>query len=201
MTPEQLINTSKTISDVGMMAVTAAFYLLISMGMMVAIFKWFRSIINQILEDNKAGLKDLLAETRKQNDMLTDISDGLRTETQLRIRNLSGFAFDLAIEKACRIIKKVRDENHIIDRQATAEKIRTLLTNIHEDRNSKFDSFTFRGKKLSSYTNHEWIEQVARVVESEIYNEAGPNNGRAFTNVQSAYANIRLEFYHNMNTY
>lgn len=69
----------------------------------------------------------------------------------------------------------MRDENHIIDREATAEKIRTLLTNIHKDRNSKFDSFTFRGKKLSAYTNHEWIEQVAHVIEAEIYNEAGPN--------------------------
>lgn len=35
------------ISDFGMMAVTAAFFLLLSAAMMVAIFKWFKAIINQ----------------------------------------------------------------------------------------------------------------------------------------------------------
>lgn len=104
-----------------------------------------------------------------------------------------------AVEKVCRIIKKVRDENHIADREATAEKVRTLLTNIHEDRNSRFDSFKYKGKALSDYTNPEWIEWVAEVVEGELYNDAGANNGRAYTNVKAVYANIKLDFYHRLN--
>ena len=89
--------------------------------------------------------------------------------------------------------------NHIADKMATANKIRLLLNNLHEDRNSKFDLFSYRGRRLSSYTNPAWVEQTAKVVESEIYNETGANNGRAYTNVESSYANIRLEFYHNLN--
>ena len=117
----------------------------------------------------------------------------------MRIKTISNVFFDLSVEKVCRIIKKVRTENHIADKVATAKKIRGLLTNLHEDRNSKFDCFTYHGNKLSEYTERKWIEQVAKVIEAEIYNEAGENNGRAYTNVESAYANIRLEFYHNLN--
>lgn len=196
---QHVTEVAKGISDLGLMAVTAAFFLLLSAAMMIAIFRWFKNIINDMIQEQKNGMKDLTEETRKQNDMLQDISEGLRTETQLRIRNLTGFAFDLTVEQVCRLIKRVRKENHIIDHEATAEKIRKSLKVIHEDRNSRFDPFTYHGKPLSDFCAPEWVEDVARVVESEIYNEDGENNARAYTNVKLAYDNIKTDFYQRIN--
>lgn len=189
---------AKNLGDVGMMAVTAAFFLILTALLWVACFRWFKSIIDGMIKGNNKMVNDLLVETRKQNDMLTDISEGLRPETQLRIKHTTGVFFDLAIEKVCRIIKKVREENHIVDKDATRAKIHTLIQNIHEDRNSRFDCFNYRGKKLSSYINHDWIEWVAEVVEHEVYNET-VNHGRAYTNVQAVYERIKIDFYHRMN--
>lgn len=141
---------------------------------------------------------ELLTETKNQNDMLTDIAEGLRPETQLRIKNTSGIYFDLAIERVCRIIRKVREENHIADHEATKAKIHTLIMNLHEDRNSKFDHYTYRGKRLSSYTSPEWIEWVEQCVLSEVYAES-VNNGRTYTNVQTVYDRIKIDFYHKLN--
>ena len=196
---QHVTEVAKGISDLGLMAVTAAFFLLFSAAMMIAIFRWFKNIINDMIQEQKNGMKDLTEETRKQNDMLQDISEGLRTETQLRIRNLTGFAFDLTVEQVCRLIKRVRKENHIIDHEATAEKIRKSLKVIHEDRNSRFDPFTYHGKPLSDFGTPEWVEDVAKVVESEIYNEDGENNARAYTNVKLAYDNIKTDFYQRIN--
>ena len=188
------------ISDFGMMAVTAAFFLILSAAMMVAIFKWFKAIIEQMMQDNKESLQELAKTTNAQNDMLQDISEGLRTETLLRIRNLTGFAFDLSIEQVCRLIKRVRQENHIIDHEATAAKIRKSLMVIHNDRNSRFDPFTYRGKPISDYCVIEWVEDVAKVVEGEIDNADGANNARAYTNVKLAYDNIKTDFYQRLNS-
>lgn len=188
------------ISDFGMMAVTAAFFLILSAAMMVAIFKWFKAIIEQMMQDNKESLQELAKTTNAQNDMLQDISEGLRTETLLRIRNLTGFAFDLSIEQVCRLIKRVRQENHIIDHEATAAKIRKSLMVIHNDRNSRFDPFTYRGKPISDYCAIEWVEDVAKVVEGEIYNADGANNARAYTDVKLAYDNIKTDFYQRLNS-
>ena len=188
------------ISDFGMMAVTAAFFLILSAAMMVAIFKWFKAIIEQMMQDNKESLQELAKTTNAQNDMLQDISEGLRTETLLRIRNLTGFAFDLSVEQVCRLIKRVRQENHIIDHEATAAKIRKSLMVIHNDRNSRFDPFTYRGKPISDYCVIEWVEDVAKVVEGEIYNADGANNARAYTNVKLAYDNIKTDFYQRLNS-
>lgn len=201
-----VLQTGKGISDFGMMAITAGFFLVLSALLMVACFRWFMNMVNQLMtsqkeinQDYKDTMRQLLEETRAQNERLNVLSESLMPETQLRIKTLSNVFFDLSVEKVCRIIKKVREENHISDKEATARKIRTLLTNIHEDRNSKLDCFSYRGNRLSEYTEKKWIEQVAKAVEAEIYNENGANNGRAYTNVESVYANIRLEFYHNLN--
>lgn len=200
------LQTGKGISDFGMMAITAGFFLVLSALLMVACFRWFMNMVNQLMtsqkeinQDYKDTMRQLLEETRAQNERLNVLSESLMPETQLRIKTLSNVFFDLSVEKVCRIIKKVREENHISDKEATARKIRTLLTNIHEDRNSKLDCFSYRGNRLSEYTEKKWIEQVAKAVEAEIYNENGANNGRSYTNVESVYANIRLEFYHNLN--
>lgn len=195
---EDVTNIARGISEFGMMAITAAFFLILSAGLMVACFKWFKATINGMISDNKTIMTNLLDETRKQNEQLTDISEGLRPETQLRIKNTSGIYFDYAVEKVCRIIKKVREENHIANRDATRNKIRTLILNLHEDRNSRFDYYTYRGKRLTSYTSPEWVDWVADIVEAEVYAET-VNNSRAFSSVAAVYDRIKLDFYHKMN--
>lgn len=196
---EHVTALARGVSEFGAMAIMTAVYVLLSAAVMIAIFKWFRTIINQILSDNKDALENLLTETKEQNSMLRTISEGLKVETKLRIRNLSGFAFDLSVEQVCRMIKNVREQNHIADHEATGRKIRNLLHNIHEDRKTRFDAFSYKGKHLGDYCNPEWVERVAQVIEGEIYNEHGADNKRAFGNVKMVYDDIKLDFYHRMN--
>lgn len=196
---EQVTQVAKGISEFGILVMIAAFFLLLSAGVMIWNMRSYKSIIEQIMSDFSDKL-NLIQETANKNaQTMIDIAEGLIPETQLRIKNISGVFFDLSVERVCRIIKRVRQENHIVDKEATRSKIRTLLTNLFEDRNSKLDTFTYRGKKLSEYSNLDWIEWVAQVVENEIYNEAGENNGRAYSNVCMVYEKIKLDFYHRLN--
>lgn len=194
---ESTIEVAKGISDYGFMVVVCAVFLCLSAMLMTACFKWFKSIIDDMIKGNQEMVAELLAETKTQNDMLTDIAEGLRPETQLRIKNISGIYFDLAVERVCRIIRKIREENHIADHDATSDKIHTLIENLHEDRNSRFDCFTYRGKKLSLYCNNEWVEWVEKCVWNEVYSET-VNNGRTYTNVEAVYSKIKLDFYHRL---
>lgn len=199
MDVQNVTEVAKGISDYGMMAVTAAIYLLLSAAMMIAIFKWFKTIINRILGQQTESMRQLAEIQRENNRMLKFMSDGLKTETMLRIRNLTGFAFDLSVEQVCRLVKRIRKENHIADRKTTSTKIRKCLQVIHDDRNSRFDPFTYGGKPLSDYCSKKWVEDVAKVVESELYHEDGENNARAYTNIKLAYDNIKTDFYQRLN--
>ena len=195
---EESLKVAQGISDFGFMVIVCAVFLCLAAALMVACFKWFKSILNDMIKSNQSMVAELLTETKTQNDMLTDIAEGLRPETQLRIKNIPSIYFDLAVERVCRIIKKVREENHIADREATKAKVHTLIMNMHEDRNSRFDAHSYRGKRLSSYTSPEWIEWVEQCVLSEVYAET-VNNGRAYTNVQMVYDRIKIDFYHKLN--
>ena len=199
MDAQQVTEVVKGISDYGMMAITAAIYLMLSASMMIAIFQWFKSIINRIMGQQAESMQQLADIQRENNRMLKYMSDGIRTETMLRIRNLTGFAFDLSVEQVCRLVKRIRKENHIADKEATATKIRKSLQVIHDDRNSRFDPFTYGGKPLSDFCSRKWVENVAKVVEAEIYNEDGENNARAYTNIKLAYDNIKTDFYQRLN--
>lgn len=205
METEQVIEVAKGITDYGALAIIGAVYIVLSATIMITIFGWFKSIINQILKTNESNLKNILKETQKQNELLfevseglNDVSEGLRIETQLRIKNLSGFAFDLAAEKTFNFINQVIEENNISDLEKTHKKIRDWLSNQYEDRKAKFDPFTYRGRPISTFCNPEWINILTDVVKEEVYSDK-PNSKRARTNINIIYDNIKTDFYHRLN--
>lgn len=198
-TTTEALQVAKGISDYGIMIIICAVFLILASGLMIACFRWFRTVITNIMTDYSAQLKTLQETATRNGEAMIDIAEGLIPETQMRVKTISGAFFDMSVEKVCRLIKRIREENHVANEEATKTKIRTLLHNMHEDRNSRFDCFRYRGKKLSEYCNPEWVEWVSKVIEGEIYNEAGINNDRAYTNVKAVYDNIKLDFYHNLN--
>ena len=198
-TTTEALQVAKGISDYGIMIIICAVFLILASGLMIACFRWFRTVITNIMTDYSAQLKTLQETATRNGEAMIDIAEGLIPETQIRVKTISGAFFDMSVEKVCRLIKRIREENHIANEEATKTKIRTLLHNMYEDRNSRFDCFWYRGKKLSEYCNPEWVEWVSKVIEGEIYNEAGINNDRAYTNVKAVYDNIKLDFYHNLN--
>ena len=192
-----VVQVADSISNYGIMIVICAVFIVLSILMWVAIFKWFKSIIDNMMQNNAKVMNELLKNTEAQNELLNDIADGMRPSTLMQIKTISNTCFDLSTERVCRIIKKVKEENNIINKEATKAKIRTLLCNLHEDRNSRFDNHRYRGKTLTQFTTPDWIDWVANVVESEVYSET-INDARTFTNVEAVYSRIKIDFYHRL---
>ena len=194
---EEIVSVAKGISDYGALAVLSASFVLISVITQFSIFRWFKNIIDGLIKNTSCAIDDLLKETKMQNEQLTDIAEGLRPRTMLEIKDITKTCFDLSVEKVCQIIKRVKEENNIHDEESTKKKIRLLLTNLHEDRNSRFDNHIFKGKPLTYYTSTEWIDWVEDVVIKEVYSET-MNEKRARTNVIAVYDRIKLDTYHKM---
>ena len=193
----QVVDVAKGISDYGALAVMGSAFIIISIIGQWSIFKWFKTIIDNLIKNTSCTMDELLNETKSQNSQLADIAEGLRSKTLLEIKDISKTCFDLSVEKVCHIIRKVKEENNIADKVQTREKIRTLLTNLHEDRNSRFDNHHFHGIALSFYTTRDWISWVEEVVVMEVYNEK-QNDVRARTNVETVYQKIKLDLYHRL---
>lgn len=196
---EMALQVAKGISEYGILIVIASFFLIFAIGVLVWNMVSYKNLTEKIFTDFGNRITDIQDKANKNLETMVDIAEGLVPETQLRVKNTSSVYFDLSVEKVCRMIKRIREENHISDKEATKKKILTLVTNLHEDRNTRFDSYRYRGKRLSEYTNRDWIKWVEKVIEDEIYNESGPNNSRAYTNVSAVYDNIKVDFYRRLN--
>lgn len=195
----ETLQVAKGISDYGIMIMICAIFLVLAAGLMITCFQWFKSVIQNILNDYSSKLDDLLALAHKNGESMVDIAEGMIPETQMRIRTISNAFFDLYVERTCRMIKRIREENHISNLEATKRKINILVNNLYNENKNSFESFRYRGVKLAEYVNPEWVQWISKTIEDEIYNEAGPNNNRAFTNVEAVYDEIKLDFYNRLN--
>jgi hypothetical protein len=196
---ESSLKTAQSINEFGLMVVICAFFVVLSALMWIAMFRWQMNTINDVMKTNKEMLTKLDAQMQENNKIMRSIAEGLTPKTMLEIKNTSSMAFDLAKHRLLELIDTVLTENHISDREATEEKIHKLVTNLHEDMNSKFDCYSYRGRKLSQYTNSQWIEWMISNVITEVYNKNGMNKDRTYTNVTATFDRIKLDFYHRIN--
>lgn len=192
------LEVAESISNFGMMAVSAAFFIVLAIVIMVMFVKWFKDIINNIMTTNQNMLSKLDAQMGDTNDIMKSIAESLRPETLLRVQTTSEMAFQLAQFRLLEIIDTVRTENHIVNREATESKIEKLVLNLHEEMNGKFEYYSYRGKKLSQYTNARWVEWMCQGVVAEIYSEQEQNEDRTHTNVSAIFKRINLDFNHNL---
>lgn len=191
------LDVARGITDFGMLAITGAFFLVLTGLMWVAVFRWFKALIDRLVDEYGQKMDTQLQLISKLSDTMNDIAEQLAPETLIKVKNLTTAHFDLSAEKVCRLIKRIREENHIADREATKVKIHTLVKNLHDDRNSRFDAFAYRGQQLSAYVNPDWVQWVCDVIEREIYSTS-VNHARARTNVEAVYERIKIDFYQRM---
>ena len=193
------LQVGKGISDFGMVAIAGAFFLIICGVMWLFIFKWFKHLVDNVITRQEKVINDLLVETKAQNEGLSDINEGLKPISQMQINSVCNNFFDLDCERLCRLVRNVRDENNIDDKQKTRRKIETRCNAIIKKRSIELDNFIHRGKRLSEFMSTDWVKKFSDIIESEIYNPVGANNARAYANIKTAIDEAKVEFFNNMN--
>lgn len=203
------LEVAKGISDYGFGTIAAGAFVVLAIAIFLIVFWWLKNTITQMMESQRSlidnmvksntdKMDELLEETKKQNVMLLSIRDGLLDETMLQIKNTSSMAFNWSAYEVMEVIKTVRRENNISNRENTILKIRKLVANLYRDIKSKLDCYPYKGQHLSDFMSDEWVEKVASVVESEVYHDKGENASREHTNVFAVFDEIKLEFYNNI---
>ena len=64
-----VLKVADGISNFGLAVILSASFIVLSLLMWVAIFQWFKSIINKMIDDNTTSMGELLNETKKQNEL------------------------------------------------------------------------------------------------------------------------------------
>lgn len=191
ITPE-LLDTAKGISDYGMATVTAASFVVVATSLMITCLAWFKQSMSKML-NSIHEITAMHAALIRINESVEPLAERARMEVHTCVENYIDTSLGLAVERVCRLIKDVRQQNHIADREATTAKVRTSLKNIHDERNVQFAYFQVNGKPLSTYCRKEWVDMLTEVVLNEIYHPGGANDSRAYRNVIVAYDQIKVQ--------
>ncbi len=181
---ETIDTLAHSISEYGVLIIIAAVFIIATVFMARFFVTDLRNSVNNILEKLSE-----VAET------MTDIADGLRPMSELRIKNTMSTYFANALNQCCDIVERVLTENHIVDRDATRNKIRVLVTRLHNTRNSHFDHIPYKGRMLSSFTAPEWVDSVTDAIMIEVYSSHAQDRAKVKANLQDVYETIKYDFY------
>lgn len=174
-----LASVAETITNYGIMTTICALTIL-------AMFLMFRHFMKQ--------------NTDMLNKILSSKDGAYLYETPMeQIRVVQSALFDLAKHEVLTHLARIHSENNLHDKEMVRQKVTDVLTNIHNDRNSKLDNFKYHGLKLSDFSNHKWITRIADIGMKQIYlNEKEFQYKRAYSALDIAYNHIKIEFYNNI---
>ena len=173
---EPVLQTAKSISEYGILVVIAAF-------MLVGMFILFKHFLNMF------------------QDMFDKVSSTYTTsETPMeQIRVLQSVVFDLAKYTFLDHLERIYKENNLVDHEATKQKVQDVCSNMFADRKSKFDNFKYHGYSLSFFCDKKWIDKMTGVGMKMLYlKEDHFDIEQAFSAIDIAYNQIKIEFYNNI---
>lgn len=178
---EALASTAETITNYGIMTTICALTI-------ISMFLMFRHFMKQNAD--------------MFNKILSSKDGAYLYETPMeQIRVMQSALFDLAKYEVLVHLIRIHSENNLHDKEMVRQKIIDVLTNIHNDRNSKLDNFKYHGLKLSEFTSPKWVARITELSMKQIYmNEKNFEYKRAYSALDIAYNHIKIEFYNNIIT-
>ena len=192
------MDVARGISDFGMTAMTAGFYLVVSAVTLILFIRWFIKLVNQIFHVQQATLDSIIKAQASQEGKLDQLKEALTGEVLGQIRVVIKHVLDSTMHRVCTSIAQVKEENHLDDKQAVEGKIRSVIENLYYHNHSDLDMFSYNGRKLSYYMNPEWLEKVYGYCITAIYDGLPYHRKKYLFELGVIYEKIRLEFFENL---
>lgn len=190
--------TAQGISDFGILVMVAAVFLVGVWLMFKHLISTSKATTNLLINSVNDTMKKLVESNKNQEEAISELASCLKPANDIQIRNIVNTYFDLYHLRICYLIKEVRTENHLTDRETVRRKIFLRVSNLFKKRNSEFDYIRYRNRALSEYTDSKWVEKMANLVEQEVYNTE-ENEARTYNAVKSMVEENKMSFLDRIN--
>ena len=176
--PTQPLKVAKDISELGVLVVIAGFFIVLSF------YNLFR---------NSKTTEEIIKLQRDMFNLLKIVSEGIGDETIQQIKAYAQACIDNNRLRLYLEVIRIMNQYGIKDRDATLKRITSLVRNVYNERNNRFDLFVYKGKKLSEYVNPEWTTRVIDVLMESLYMEDFDTK-KLYENLDVVYNDILNEF-------
>ena len=120
---EATMEVAQNIHEYGIAVVICSLFVVLSAALMITCFRWFKSIIEQIMSNYSVQLSKLYEASNRNGEVLVDIAEGLVSETILKTKTITESLLDVAFLKSKDLVARIIDENNIQNKEATKIKV------------------------------------------------------------------------------
>lgn len=196
------IEVAESISNFGFMATATAFFLVIAAIMFILFIRWFIRIMDRNMASQQDSMMALIDINKGNAHILHDIRENIGSKTFNQVKILIELSVDSDKLKSLRALGKIAKDNNLKDNEGVIRrKASMIVSNIYNDRFSRMDSFSYDGKKLSSYFKNNWTESLADLFMDELYRRDGFDFSHAHSSIDIFYEDLKLKFIKSLELY
>ena len=193
------LSTAKGISEFGMLAMAAGFYLVVTALMMIIFIRWFVSLVNRIFDTQQKSLDGVLISLNAQGVVIKQVKEAVTGEVYNQVRVLMYYAFEFNKHAICAsVIGHIKENNGLDNREAVSANVRALLNNLYRAMKTDIDTCAYNGNKLSAYCSDEWVNSIHDYCMTSIYDGKNYHRDTYMRGLDTQFERIKIEFFENL---
>jgi hypothetical protein len=192
---QQVLGVAKGISEVGLLIITTAFYLVVTAILVIFVFSMFKRMISDTVSKQHTALDAILKNQIEQKQETKQIKERLTSEQINHVSVLIKLGFYHDLHELLLSVAQIKEENNLDNKEYIDNKLNRVINNLYENRKHDFDFFTYHGKKLSEFMNLEWKKKVFEFCLEAVYDGQQYDRKLYLTNFSHLFDEMEREYF------
>ena len=179
---EGVMVMARGISDLGVLIITAACFLFISLITYITllfitkkqtnnVINQFNALIKNLVESQQTKLDAILEYARQNESKITQLKEAITGEEFNKIRVATNYGFDFNKLSVALLINETKQANNLDQKREIESQVRMAIDNLYNRFSSELDYYEYNGRKASDFLEIEWKERIYDFCMKSIYDE------------------------------
>jgi|GEM_PF-3024456 len=194
------LTIAEGISTFGMMAIAAAAFIIFAFIIIYVFIKLFNKMFDDMQKNQKSFFEKLVTLGIESNKKLDLLKESLTGEEMVQALTVAEYIFNYNKHQLIVEMANIKEKNHLNDREAIEKRLKLKINNLQQRRLNDLDKFTYKGHRLSYYTEPSWGDSVFNYVIDFIYDNREYNRDYYIRLFDQMYEQVKNEFEINLKT-
>jgi len=168
---DDAINVAKGIYEYGFSTMTLAFYLVVTGTMLFIVVRFFSRFLYKTMGIQQEVMNQLIINSDEQKNILMAIKESVNSNISSQNEIIANYMFKMDLHTIVREIHRIKEMNHIDDKEAVFLNLRQFLSNTFNKSKLNLALFAHDGTKLSNYMDETWLEITVQKCLEELYSK------------------------------
>lgn len=192
----QGLDVAKGVSEYGFMVVVSGFFILLCSVILFTIVKRYMKMTDENMKGSVKMMQSIADTLTSVARKIDDISEAEAEKNLTQIKTIAMMAKKYDVEFTMNMIRRIRTDNHLNEKEKLAAKVSALCKNLAMQRGDELSLFMYRGKPLDEYMPQSWHFQIEKTMLADLDMEE--SYSRTYSNMRNAFDSVFNLFVENL---